>query len=248
MYFSGLSLYLVIIFNLLSNFPHLMCSAADSAGIFTCKKEPTLSQAAHVPPMPAKPTTYMISSQSFTTGVLRHLSLMLLFMATKECSKPYFSTRPTVSSRSFFTFLMPTLPMKRCTNRGSMKRVALVRHPMRISDSASVIHCPNMTKKMHLATVFCKSATSLRSSSFGFFQSPPISLGNWFTRVLYCSKPVSRKCMWRALRIAAHSESLPVLGKKIRMFEAKRSGTQARTAPKADFRPCSERRILSQSV
>mmetsp|Transcript_122552 Transcript_122552/g.240512 ORF Transcript_122552/g.240512 Transcript_122552/m.240512 type:complete len:265 (+) Transcript_122552:234-1028(+) len=102
MYASEFCLYFSTILAAVSYEPHLMYFAGLSPGILHCRKAATVSHAALVPPMPAKPTPNTISSHNCTTLWRFHWP-SLLFMSTKTCCKPYFSTMATDAARNFFT-------------------------------------------------------------------------------------------------------------------------------------------------
>mmetsp|Transcript_127557 Transcript_127557/g.366965 ORF Transcript_127557/g.366965 Transcript_127557/m.366965 type:complete len:209 (-) Transcript_127557:468-1094(-) len=167
-------------------------------------------------------------------------------MSTKICCKPYFSARPTLAFRSFFTRRIITLHITRCTMRGRTNAPAFERQPESMLASSSVTHLPNITKKTHLLTIRWTRAVSFISSSLGSLQSPSSRWGNAAIRDLYVSEPASKSCLCSAARTESHCVPGPA-GKKISKFVGYMSGQQALVPPKAGERGCMVLRIWSQS-
>mmetsp|Transcript_89269 Transcript_89269/g.257462 ORF Transcript_89269/g.257462 Transcript_89269/m.257462 type:complete len:205 (-) Transcript_89269:526-1140(-) len=203
--------------------------------------------AAHVPPMPAKPIPNMTSSQSCTTSARLYAEGRRSFMPTNTSCRLYFSIMPTVAMRRAFDFPMPKLKKKRCAKRGRIQNCALVRHPVRILASSSVIHFSNIMKKMHLLTTFCTLRRSLKSDNLGALHSSANFSGNCMSLFLYASAPLFKKTSWTKLRMADHSVFAP-LGRKMSKFVGKRSGMHALTAPNAALRAWSAFKMLWQSA
>mmetsp|Transcript_60198 Transcript_60198/g.175921 ORF Transcript_60198/g.175921 Transcript_60198/m.175921 type:complete len:285 (-) Transcript_60198:300-1154(-) len=212
--------------------------SSGTSPVFSWRNWETLSTHAHVPPIPAKPTTYIISSQSLTIGVLRYCEGKLVFIVAKTSCRPFFSATSTLRFLNVFTWLIPTLNMARCAMRGKMKTAARVRHPRKASASSSVIQTLNSMKMMLLQTVRCSRAVSLRSSSFGAGHDSWIFCGSCCKRSWYDCPLWSSRAVCNAARMEAHSDPKPPQGRKMRAPGGNRSGTHARMHAKAVVLSC----------